>query len=623
MLGLFREKIVKWGAQLLFLILILSFVAWGVGDYLGYRGGAGGSQTVAEVGGRPILTRDFQREMQDQVARMRQMFGDSFTIEQARAMGIEESILQNMIQNNLFAEGARRLGLVVDDSVVSQEIRSDPNFQANGTFDRDAFSNALRQAGFSEGQYVALMREDIVRRQYLSPIIFGHDAPRAMVEPLYKYRNEKRIAQIITLPHSKITDVPQPTDDDLVKFHEQNKATYTSQEVRAITIVRMRPEDVIDEIDVPDDEIQRYYEDHIAAYSTPEKRDISQILFSDEAAARAAYERISKGEDYAKIEKEFGGATLGVLSKAEVPIPELADVAFTIQPNVVSEPVSSPLGWHLLRVSKVEPATQRSLDEVRDEIRKSIALDKAADTLFSLAGKFEDELGGGASAEEAAKTLKLNATKIDSIDRQGRDPAGNQYNDMTPDLLRAAFETPEGGDSQLGDLPEGGHYLIHVDKVFPAAVRPLEEVKDRVRTDWLAAQRAERAEAIVKDMVAELKAGKLVADVAKARGATLATTQPFTRSRQGLDMNLPGALVAALFKSPPGTPESAAADEAHVIGVVSQVVAADPSADEDGMKHIKDELSSALANDLSTGLANALREQLTVTIDRNAIEKAF
>ncbi|MCD6075754.1 MAG: hypothetical protein K0Q70_2637 [Rhodospirillales bacterium] len=624
MLGLFREKIVKWGAQLLFVLLILSFVAWGIGDYIGYQGPGGGSQTVAEVGGRPILTRDFQREMQDQMGRMRQMFGDTFNIEQARAMGIEESVLQTMIQDALFSEGASRLGLVVDDSVVAQEIRSDPSFQtASGAFDRDQFNSALRQAGFTEGQYIALMRNEILRRQFLSPVLLGRDVPRGAVESLYKFRNEKRVAQIITLPHSMIKGVPAPTDADLVKYHDENKKLYSTQEVREITLVRMRPEDIVDEIDVSDAEIQRFYEDHLVEFSSPERRTVSQILFPDEAAARAAYERISKGEDYAKIEKEFGGGTLGNLSKGEMPIPELGDAAFAALPDKVTEPVASPLGWHLVRATSVIAASKKELKDVQGDIRHRIALDKAADSIFSLAGKFEDELGGGASAEEAAKRLKLNVTKIESIDREGRDPAGNRYNDMTPEIIRAAFDAPAGGDSPLGDLREGGHYIVHVDKIIPATVRPLDEVKERVRGDWLAAQRSERAEAIVKEMVAEIKAGKLLADVAGPRGANIMSTKPFSRTRQGLDLQVPSSLVAALFKAAPGTPESGAGEEAHMIGIVTEVIVPDVAADEEAVNRLKDELGSTLANDLSTSLASALRERLKVTVDRNAVEKAF
>ncbi len=624
MLGIFRERIVKWGAQLLFVLLILSFVAWGIGDYIGYQARGGGSQTVAEVGSRTILTRDFQREMQDQMGRMRQMFGDTFNIEQARAMGIEESVLQTMIQDALFSEGAKNLGLIVDDAVVVQEIRNDPSFQtAAGTFNRDQFNSALRQAGFSEGQYIALMRNELLRRQYLSPVLLGRDVPRGAVESLYKFRNEKRVANIITLPHSMIKGVPAPTDADLVKYHEENKKLYSTQEVREITLIRMRPEDIVDEIDVPDSDIQRFYNDHLVEFSSPERRIVSQILFPDEAAARAAYERISKGEDYAKVEKEFGGGTLGNLSKGEIPIPELGDAAFAALPDAVSEPVPSPLGWHLLRITNVTAASKKDIKDVRDEIRHRIALDKAADSLFSLAGKFEDELGGGASAEEAAKRLKLNVTKIDSIDREGRDPAGNRYNDMTPEILTAAFNAPAGGDSPLGDLAEGGHYVVHVDKIIPAAVRPLDEIKDRVRGDWTAAQRSERADALIKEMVAEIKGGKILADVAGPRGANIMATKPFSRTRQGLDLQVPSSLVAALFKSAPGTPESGAGEEAHMIGIVTEVIVPDVAADEEAVNRLKDELGSTLANDLSTSLAGALREKLKVTIDRNAVEKAF
>ena len=623
MLGIFREKIVKFGAQLLFVLLILSFVAWGVGDYIGYRGRSA-NQSVAEVGGRSISARDFQREMQDQIGRMRQMFGDSFNAEQARAMGIDDSVLQSMIQDMLFSEGARKLGLVVDDAVVSQEIRRDPTFQtAGGGFDRLQFETAQRQANFSEAQYVALMRSDILRQQYLSPILLARAAPQTLVDSLYKYRNEKRIAQIITLPHAAITNIPAPTDDELAAYHQKNSAAYTSQETRAITIVRMRPEDVVDEIDVADADIEKAYNDNIDQFSTPERRTITQALFPDEASARAAMERAAKGEDFAKIAQASGGGPLGTMSKAEVPIPELADAAFAILPETVSAPIESPLGWHLVRVSKIEAATQRPLTEVRNDIRKDIALDKAADVLVRLASKFEDELGGGATAEQAAQRLKLNTLKIDSIDREGRDAAGNRYNDITPEMLRGAFDTTDGKDSALGDLREGGHYLIHVDKVFPASLRPLDEIKDRVRTDWQAAQRAERAEAVVKVMLDEIKGGKILADVAASHGAKLSVTQPFTRTRTGLDVPLPGSLISALFKSAPGTPESAPAEDSHVIGIVSQIVTPDPAVDAEATDRLKDELSGALVNDLSTSLAGALREKMPVSIDRAAVDSAL
>jgi peptidyl-prolyl cis-trans isomerase D len=629
MSGTFRERLVKFGTQVLFGLLLLSFLAWGVGDYLGFSGGGGASRTVAEVGGTSISTRDFQFEMQGQMARMRQVLGDTFGPEQARAMGIEDSVLQSMIQEALFAEGARSLGLVVDDSVVAQEIRSDPQFRTvSGGFDRVRFEQALRELGMSEGQYVATLKRELLRTQYLSPVAIGRKAPQTMVDTLYRYRNERRVAQVIVLPHTTIADVPEPTAAELEKYHADQAARFTAPEYRAITVVRLRPADVIDEIEVPPERIQAYYEDHLHEFSEPERRTIQQVLFADEKTARDAYARLKAGEDFAKVAKETAGVsgnalTLGTLAKHEVPIPELGDAAFMGDVGYLSEPVQSPIGWHLVRVTEIIPMSRRSLDEAKDEIRQRIASEMAHDTLYKLSAKFEDELGGGAGLEEAAKRLKLPVLKFEAIDRNGRDPEGNGGEGLSPEILRAAFETPQGSDSSMGELAGEGYFMVHVDKVMPQRLKPLEQIKDEVTAAWKAEQRAKRADAVAKQIADEIKSGKLLGDVAAAHGAQLVTTQPFTRTRDGLNVQLPGALVGALFKSAPGTPEIAPATESHVIAVVSQVIAADPQADRDGVQRVEQELGGAIANDVSVALATALREKFSVSIDRAAVASAF
>jgi peptidyl-prolyl cis-trans isomerase D len=630
MLGTFREKIVKWGSQALFAVLLVSFVAWGVGDYLGSTGGSR-NLTVATVGDTKISTRDFQTALQQQIARMRQVLGDSFGADQARAMGIDDNVLQSMIQEALFVEGARALGLVVDESVVAHEIRSDPQFRtAAGGFDRALFDRTLRELGYNEGTYVAELKKDLLRTQYLSPLAIGRGAPASLAETLYRYRNERRVAQVVLLPHNTIKDVPEPSQADLEKFHADNAPRFTAPEYRAVTVMRMRPSDVIGEIDVPEARIKDYYEEHLYEFSQPERRTVQQVLFPDEASARAASARIEKGDDFAVVAKEMAGVsgdglTLGTLAREEMPIPELGDEVIMLQPGMVSKPVESPIGWHLLRVTETIPAVVRSLDEVKDEVRTRIATELASETLYKMSARFEDELGSGASMEESAQRLKLNVLKFAAIDRNGRDPEGNGIEGLSPEVTRAAYETSEGSDSPMGELAggEGGYFMVHVDKVTPSALKPLDSIKDEVANAWKAEERAKRADAVAKQMVEQIKSGKLLKDVAEANGAQLVTTKPFTRTREGLNVQLPGAVLAALFKSPPGTPEVAQAGEAHVIALVSEVIAADPASDPDGIKRLRDELAGALASDLSLGLATALRDKLSVSIDRASVNSAF
>ena len=86
---------------------------------------------------------------------------------------------------------------------------------------------------------------------------------------------------------------------------------------------------------------------------------------------------------------------LGLLSRDQVPLPELAEAAFLLDSGTISRPIKTDLGWHIVRVGEIQQATVQPLREVRDEIRRVLAEDKAVDELFGLANRFEDALGGG------------------------------------------------------------------------------------------------------------------------------------------------------------------------------------------------------------------------------------
>ena len=149
------------------------------------------------------------------------------------------------------------------------------------------------------------------------------------------------------------------------------------------------------------------------------------------------------------------------------------------------------------------------------------------------------------------------------------------------------------------------------------------KVKERVVAGWKTDARTKKAGEVAQTMVDELKAGKPISDVAAAHKAQLSTSPAFTRSNQGGENTLSGSLVAALFKAAPGTPVAAPGPDFYSVGVVGQVIAADPAQDAEGLKALKTELSQAVSGDLSDGLTEALRARLSVSIDRDAVDKAF
>ena len=81
----------------------------------------------------------------------------------------------------------------------------------------------------TENQYVAELRREIPRTDLLSAATFGAAAPAAMVDRLYRYRDEQRIADIVSLPAARAGDVGQPGAAELEAFYEAHKDMFRAR----------------------------------------------------------------------------------------------------------------------------------------------------------------------------------------------------------------------------------------------------------------------------------------------------------------------------------------------------------------------------------------------------------
>ncbi|MDG2033768.1 MAG: SurA N-terminal domain-containing protein, partial [Rhodospirillales bacterium] len=526
MLGSFREKILSWGVKILFGLLIISFGLWGIGDY--NMSGSNANDAIAEVGGRSITGRDLDTEVQNAMTRMRRLLGPDFSDEQARSLGIIDQTLKTLVRKNVFIAGAEKTGLIVNDDALGQAIRNDDQFKTGGQFDRQAFFQALNTAGLSEAAFSSLYRVQLLQNQLLSPIQLGVTVPASLTDRVYRYRKERRVADVLRLDHTKFKNIPAPDSATLATFHKENAGLFTAPEYRALTVVLLQPEDVADEVDVPEKRVQDEYDSRIMEFTKLERREIQQILVSDEAKIQKISKRLSLGEDFAKVAKGATGleeATLqlGNLAQRDLPIPALAEVAFRLAPDTNSEPIKTALGWHILRVGKVTPGSQKTLEDVRDQVTRVVQLDMAADTLVSLANKFEDDLGSGSTLEEAARRLNLKVIKVSSMDRRGLNDAGKPVQTVgkNMDILQVAFETEEGQDSVLSDFGSASFFTLRVDKVTPPTLRPLDKIRTGVAAAWKREQQAAAAEKKTAELIDQLKGGKSLQSIAERMKARI------------------------------------------------------------------------------------------------------
>ena len=117
-----------------------------------------------------------------------------------------------------------------------------------------------------------------------------------------------------------------------------------------------------------------------AAKAQPPEPEIHarHILLPDEASAKAALERVKKGEDFAKVAGEVSkdpgaeGGDLGWFTKDRM-VPEFSAVAFTLEPGQVSEPVKTQFGWHIIKVEEKRMKTFPPFEAVKEQAGKYVA----------------------------------------------------------------------------------------------------------------------------------------------------------------------------------------------------------------------------------------------------------
>ena len=137
---------------------------------------------------------------------------------------------------------------------------------------------------------------------------------------------------------------------------------------------------------VSDDEIAAYYAGHAAELTQPETVALRQILVPTENEARDVRRRLSKepksfemlAQSRSRAPEASAGGLMGSFTRGQLPF-ELEQAAFALPAQGLSDPVKTPLGYHVLRADSHTEARERSLEECREEIRGVVLQAKSAD----------------------------------------------------------------------------------------------------------------------------------------------------------------------------------------------------------------------------------------------------
>jgi len=625
MLQAIRSKAGSFVVKGLFVLLILTFGVWGIGDIFRNRPT---DTVIATVGDQNIRAEDLQAAVRRELERLSARFGAAVDIQQAKKLGVIDNVLDELIDRSLLEQEAARLRLEVSDDVIRNATTNNPNFRTpDGHFDRSLFDAMLAQNHLTEDQFVTLMRHEIPRNDLLEAVTLGAAAPQSMVDQLLRYRNEKRIADIVALPVADAGDAGQPSEAELTAFYDGHPDLFRAPEYRGFTLASLNPADIAQGIEIPEAKLKAEFDERQDEFQLPEQREVQQILAPSEDKVKHAAAALAAGKDWNEVAIQIAGQNpetieLGLMKREELPR-VLADIAFELPLNKPSEPVKTPLGWHILRVVKIEPAETQTFEQVKPKLEAQLSHDEAVDRIYKVANRVDDALAGGRTIEDAAAKFELKKTEVAEADVGGHNPQGKSVVLPVPanEVLKLVFATNEGQTSRVTESPEGAIFMVRVGKVTPPAIKPLAQVKDQAVSAWQAEKQRETVAKTAQELAAAVKPDSRLAAVAAEKGLKVTTSPPLPRRPERGDTTSP-ALVAKLFKAKPGEVVTATDADGSYVAQLDEVQPPETPS-QNTTADVSRDLNQQMRTDLSAEFTQALRARFPVEIRHPAVDRLF
>lgn len=596
----------------LLFLLAVGLVGFGQVNFSGSR------NRVATVGDREITVQEFYNRLRNQIDGFSQQAGVAVSFQQAQALGLDQSALGGLVLERALDSEVSRLGIAAGDDRVREVLVSMPQFQQlDGSFDRDTYRRTLQAQATSEAQFENSLRDSLAR-QLLQAGVAGGSLPQEQYgEVISSWRGERRdIAWAVIGAETLDAALPEPDDAALRAWYDDHPEAYTLPEQRDITWGWLSPDMIMDKVTVDEGDVQALYDLRAAEFLQPERRLVERLVYPDETRAEAAKAQYDSGEASFEDLVNARGLELSDIDLGDVSRDDLgaaADAVFAIEPGEVAGPLDTRLGPALFRVNAALAAQEVTLDEVADDLRGELALQRAQRLIQDESERLIDLIAGGATIEDLAAATDMELGQITWSEGTSDGIAAYEP------FRAAAAAAVEGDFPELRQMDDGGVFVLRLDGTRPPELQDFAEVESRVAADWRADAERQALVARADELAEALRSGD------DAALAGLAATESQGVRRSDFLEGAPEGLVAAAFDRDEGeiwvTPTPAGA----VIARLERIHPVDPADPGIALEQaqIAAEAQQGIDSDIFAAFASRIQLDTRVDIDPAAVEAVY
>ncbi len=642
MLGFMRKHARSSFIKIVFWMIIVVFVFWGVGVMV--AGSSGERMNVAAmVDGEPISAQQYARAHERMERVYRELYRENLSPQLLAQLNLGQRALDDLVTDVLLRREAGRLGLQVTDDEVRDSILEIPTFQDGARFDRARYLNALRASRITPAEFEESQRESLLVSKLEGIITDGMTASDREVRDLYALESEKANLTFVKVPFSQFKDTVTVSDAEVADYYEKNKERFRKPATVTIAYVPYTTEHFGEKVPVEEQAIQDYYEAHQSDYEQPDKLHLQHILFAFPAGADDAKKAEIKAKaeallpearkggtaEFAELAKKNSddqlsvenGGDLGTVGPGALEAP-LDAAASALNAGDVSEPVESSRGIHLIRLVEKVPGGVKPLAEVHDEIKKALQSRGADEAARDALAADLDKARAGTSLEDLAAARGLTVTTTQPVAHGQPIPGVKGFS-----LANSALVAEKDAVDQVMD-PEPPYYLFKVVDKAESTVPPLDDVKAAIAETLKTQKTKEAARTAADEVLASAKtAGTVDALVAaaKAKGYTVDETGPFIRSN-AVPKLAPAPIQDEVFAltsaAPLGTKAFLATDGAVVVALKERTPADEAGLTDEKKQQLRDQAVARKRQDVLEAYRNTLRERADITVNPDVMAKA-
>ncbi len=507
MLSRIRNKSKGWIAYLIIGLITIPFALFGIQSYIG----GSSNSIIASVDGEEILLTTYYQELNLQQRNLQQQLGSNYSSEIDTAL--RQTLLDSMIQEKLLENYANSLELVTLDEEVRAFILSNEVFQVEGIFSEERYNQLLRLNNYNHLSYEESQAKLMKQEQLKRNLVHSAFLTSQQVEKIKALAGQQRYASFIVLSTEKYMDQVSVTQDQVIEYFDTNQSSFVELPKIKVNYIELSLDDIKEQEVADEETLRSLYDDDKEIFTKPEQRSAKHILVEERELAESLLEEIQQGADFSELARihsidastKDSGGDLGYFER-DIMVPEFDKVVFEMGIGELSEVVETDYGFHIIKLTEVQPENIKSFEESREQLVSLHRKKAAQQKLYSL----QEELGNLAYEDP----IDLVAEQLD-LELETSDYFSRTSTEYEEQFIAAAYSDlvlNEGENSDVIELDQDRFVVLNLAEQIPERQKTLDEVQTQI-TDTLKTIEAKK---IIDNLAANISSSLSNSENAKA-----------------------------------------------------------------------------------------------------------